>query len=81
MVHIRRMGKGYADAVYAVAASKNGKTQYWVAATRPKQATAADQLLLGPTWSVKLSNHRLTPPQLAELNLRPDEVRRLSALP
>jgi hypothetical protein len=38
------MGKLYADATYVVAASKDGKTEYWVAATSAKQATAAVQL-------------------------------------
>jgi hypothetical protein len=42
------MGKGYAGAIYVVAASKNEKTEYWVAATNPKEATVAVQLVLGP---------------------------------
>ena len=42
------MGKGYAGAIYVVAASKNEKTEYWVAATNPKDATVAVQLVLGP---------------------------------
>ena len=69
------MGKGYAGAIYVVAASKDGKTEYWVAATNPKEATVAVQLVLGPSWKVKLTNRRLTPTQLAELSLRPDDVR------
>jgi len=75
------MSRGYAGAVYVVAASKGGETEYWVAATNPKEATVAVQLVVGPAWKVKLTNRRLTPPQLAELNLRPDDVRRLRPLP
>jgi|AmaraimetFIIA100_FD_contig_41_223796_length_638_multi_4_in_0_out_0_1 hypothetical protein len=74
------MGRGYADA-HVVAASKDGHTEYWVAATRPNEATVAVQLLVGPTWKVKLTNRRLTPNQLAELSLRPADVRRLPPLP
>ena len=68
-------------AIYVVAATKDGRTEYLVAATSPIQATAAVQLVVGPTWKVKLTNRRLTPTQLAELKLRPDDVRRLSPLP
>jgi hypothetical protein len=75
------MGRAYAGAIYVVAASKDGKTEYWVAATSPKHATAAVQLAIGPAWKVRLTNRRLTPTQLAELRLRPDDVRRLSPLP
>jgi hypothetical protein len=63
------MGNLYGGAICVVAASKHGKTEYWVAATSPEQATGAVQLVLGPTWNVKLLNRRLAPTQLAELNL------------
>jgi hypothetical protein len=74
------MGKLYAGGIYVVAASKDQKTEYWVAATSPKQATGAVQPVAGPTWNIKLLNRRLTPTQLAELNLRPDDMRRISPL-
>jgi hypothetical protein len=75
------MGRAYATAIYVVAASKGGKTDYWVAATSPKEATTAVQLFVGPAWRVRLTNRRLTPAQLAELNLGPDDVRRLNPIP
>jgi hypothetical protein len=75
------MGKEYTGAVYVVAASKEGKTEHWVAATSPKEAVLAVQLILGPTWKVALTNRLLTPSQRAELNLRLDDVRRLPPLP
>jgi hypothetical protein len=75
------MGKHYAGGIYVLAASKDGKTDYWVAATKPKEATVAVQLALGPAWKVRLTDRRLTPNQVAELQLRPDEVRRLIPLP
>jgi hypothetical protein len=68
---------------YRLARSKSRAADrtYWVAATSPKQATGAVQLVAGPTWNIKLLNRRLTPTQVAELNLRPDDVRRISPLP
>ncbi len=75
------MGKFYAGAIYMIAASKDGKTEYWAAATSPKEATAAVQLAVGPAWKIKLINRRLTPAQVAELSLQPDDVRRLSPIP
>ena len=75
------MRKEYAGAVYIVAASKEAKTEYWVAVTPPNEAVLAVQLLLGPTWKVTLTNRRLTPTQRADLNLRLDDVRRLPPLP
>jgi hypothetical protein len=75
------MGKASVGAVYVVAASKDGKTEYWAAATSAKDATTAVQLAVGPAWEVRLTNRRLMPNQLAELNLRPDDVRRLTPLP
>jgi hypothetical protein len=74
------MGKEYVGA-YVVAASKDAKTEYWVATTPPNQAVLAVQLVVGPTWKVALTNRRLTPAQKAELNLRSEEVRRLPPLP
>jgi hypothetical protein len=75
------MGKEYLGAVYVVAASKEGKTEYWVAATPLKEAVVAVQLVLGPTWKVALTDRRLTLSQRAELNLRLDDVRRLPPFP
>jgi hypothetical protein len=75
------MGKGHARPIYVVSASKDGKIEYWVAATNPNEATVAVQLVLGPAWKIKLTDRRLNPSQLAELNLRPDDVRRLPPLP
>ncbi len=75
------MGSEYAGGNYVVAASKNGKTEFWAAATGPKQATAAVQLVLGPDWSVKLTNRRLTRAQVAALKMRPDDVRRIGPRP
>jgi hypothetical protein len=75
------MRKLYTGSIYVVAASKDGKTEYWAAATSPKEATAAVQLVVGPAWKIKFINHRLTPAEVAELSLQPDDVRRLSALP
>jgi hypothetical protein len=75
------MGKLYAGGIYVVAAAKNGKTEYWVAATSPKEATAAVQLVVGPSWKTRLINRRLTPAQVAELSLQPDDVRRVGPLP
>jgi len=65
--------------LYVVAASKDGQTEYWIAATGPKEAALAVQLHVGPEWRVTLTNRQLTAAQIAALDLRPDDVRRLDS--
>jgi hypothetical protein len=40
--------------IYVVAASRDGVTEEWVAATTPEEAIIAVQLQSGPSWQVKL---------------------------
>jgi hypothetical protein len=71
------MGRPFASRVFVVSASKDGQIQEWVAATSPKEAIVAVQLQTGPEWRVELINRRLTPAEVASLNLRTGDVRRI----
>jgi hypothetical protein len=71
------MGRPFASGVFIVSASKDGQSQEWVAATSPKEAIVAVQLQTGREWRVELTDRRLTPTEVASLNLRPGEVRRI----
>jgi hypothetical protein len=72
---LARMFSGIVNTVHVVAASKDGHTDYWIAATRRKEATTAVQHVVGPAYLVRLTNRQLTASEIAALNLRPDEVR------
>jgi hypothetical protein len=71
------MGRPFASGAFIVSASKDGQIQEWVAATSPKEAVVAVQLQTGPEWRVELTNRRLTRTEVASLNLRLGEVRRI----
>jgi hypothetical protein len=71
------MGKTLAGGVFIVTASKEGQIEEWIAATSPKEAVVAVQLQAGPEWRVELTNRRLTPTEIASLNLRAGDVVRL----
>jgi hypothetical protein len=64
-----------------ISASKDDLTEYWGVASEPQQALFAVQLKMGPEWSVTLATPRLKLSCLERLQLRPDEMRRLSVLP
>jgi len=49
------MGKLYAGGIYVIAASKDGKTEHWAAATSPKQATAESSSFLEQPGRLNLS--------------------------
>ncbi len=66
-----------ARGAYVVAAMMGDLTQYWAAATAPKEAIVAVQLHVVPSWAVQHTNRRLTNAQVESLSLRRDEVRRL----
>lgn len=75
------MGNAYAASVSVVAATKGGRTEFWAAATSRDAAVAAVQEQLPPGWIPSLTNRYLTPDQVAELNLRPNGVRKLNYVP
>jgi hypothetical protein len=71
------VGNEYASEIYVVTAIKDGVTEYWVAATTPKEAVMAVQLQAGPQWQVKVTDRRITALEAHRLKLRPGHVRRL----
>jgi hypothetical protein len=73
------MGSTFLGGIYVVAATKDGKTDYWVAATRREDAVIAVELLLGPGWTVALTDRRVSPQQIDALKLRPNGVCQLKS--
>ena len=67
--------------VQIVAATKDSRTEYWVAATRREEAVAAVQQLLVPGWTATLADRRISPAQIAVLHQRPNGVRKLRYVP
>jgi len=74
---MRLMGNEYAGAVYVIAATKDGATEYWAAATPRDQAIKAVQEQLAPGWSASMTDRRLDTAQVAELEMRLNSVRKL----
>jgi hypothetical protein len=75
------MGSRSDAGIYVVAATKDGKTEFWAAATRRERAAAAVQQLLPAGWTAILLGWRLTPEKVAELKLRSNSVRKLEQRP
>ena len=67
-----------ADVVYVVSATRNGQSEFWAAATPGD--TAAAQVLgsLPPGWEAKLTGWRLRVERIAELQMAPNTVRRIT---
>ncbi len=53
--------------IYVVAATKGAETRYWAAAMPQHRAVDEVQRQLPPGWRAILTDHRLTPEQIAEL--------------
>jgi hypothetical protein len=75
------MSNSYAGAVYIVSATKDGKTDYWVATTTREDAVATVESQLGPGWTLARTNNRLPTETMAELKMRPDCIRKLDRAP
>jgi hypothetical protein len=71
------MGNMYAGGICVVAASKDGHTEYWAAATPPDKAVAQVLKSLPLGWKAVLTMRRIAPEQVAALNLRPNTVCKL----
>jgi hypothetical protein len=71
------MRNGFARAVYVVIATKNGKTEYWAAATPRHRAAAAVQRLLPGGWRVTFLGWLLSPTKAAALKMSSGSVRKL----
>jgi hypothetical protein len=68
----------FADLVYVVSATKNDQSEFWAAATPRREAAAQVQRSLPPGWKATLTSWRLSRERAAELEMRPDTVRRLT---
>ena len=68
------MSNALGGGIYVVAATKDGKTEYWAAATVRAEAVAAVQGQLTGEWTVTLTDRRLTSQKIRALKLRPNAV-------
>ena len=73
-----RMNTIFADVVYVVSATKNGQLEFWAAATPRRVAAAQVQRSLPPGWKATLTSWRLSRGRAAELEMRPNTVRKLT---
>jgi hypothetical protein len=64
-------------AVYIVTATRNGRTEFWAAATPRHQAATAVQRVLPPGWRVMFLGWRLSPTRAAGLKMSLNGVRKL----
>jgi len=71
------MRNGFARAVYIVTATKNGRTEFWAAATPRHHAAAAVQRVLQPGWRIMFLGWRLSPTVAAALKMSSNSVRKL----
>jgi hypothetical protein len=67
--------------IHIVAASKDGKVEYWAAATSRENAAALVQKLVAPGWKAVLTDRRITPEHARPLRLRADEAEKLKYVP
>jgi hypothetical protein len=66
--------------IFVVISTRDDTTLHWAAATRSEDAVTAVELLLGPGWTVALTERHITPKQAAALKLHDNEVRQLELL-
>jgi hypothetical protein len=71
------MGNTLISGVYVVAATQDGKTEYWAAATPFDQAVARVLEGLPSGWGAALTDRHLTPDQIYALKLKINTARPL----
>jgi hypothetical protein len=71
------MSNALAGGIYVVMAQKDGKVEYWAAATIRDQAVAAVEKNLPPGWTATLTERRLTAQRVTTLKMRPNTVQKL----
>jgi hypothetical protein len=67
-----------ADMVYVVSATGNGESEFWAAATPRDSAAAQVQGSLPPGWEARLTGWRLGAERIAELQMAPNTVRKIT---
>ena len=75
------MHNAFAGRIYVVAATKDGQTEFWAAATRRGSAAAAVQQLLPLGWTAVVTGWHLAPGKVAEFNMRANSVRKIKQAP
>jgi len=71
------MRKGFARAVYIVTATKNGRTEFWAAATTRHRAADTVRRLLPPGWRVAFFGWQLSRTKAAALKMSSNSARKL----
>jgi len=71
------MGSGYADTVYVVIASKDGRSEFWAAATPRHKAATEVQQFLPRGWIANFTGWRLPPQKSTGLRMLANSVRKL----
>lgn len=71
------MRNGFTRAIYIVTATRNGRTEFWAAATPRHRAAAAVQRVLQPGWRTMFLGWRLSPTKAAALKMSSNSVRKL----
>jgi hypothetical protein len=68
----------FADVVYVVSATKDGRSEFWAAATPRHCSEAQVQRSLSPGWKATLTGWRIGPERAAQLQMSPNTVRRIT---
>jgi hypothetical protein len=71
------MGNGYANTIYVVIAWKDGRSEFWAAATPPHKAATEVQQFLPSGWIANFTGWRLPPQKSTGLKMRANSVRKL----
>jgi hypothetical protein len=67
----------YAGGIYVVAATKDGKTEYWAAATLREHAVDEVRKALGPGWNASFTERRIATETMRDLKMQRLSVRKL----
>jgi hypothetical protein len=71
------MALEYAGGIYVVAATKDGKTEYWAAATPREHAVDEVRKALDPGWNASFTERRIAKETMRDLNMQRLSVRKL----
>jgi hypothetical protein len=75
------MGNSFAGGIYVVVATKEGRTEFWAAATHRDRAAVEVRKLLPQGWTTVFTGWRLTSDKAAKLRMRANSVRKLKQAP
>jgi hypothetical protein len=71
------MGREYAGGIHVIAATKDGKTEYWAAATRREHAVDEVRKALPPGWNATFTERRISAETVRGLKMQRMSVRKL----